>query len=85
MRVRIGSILHTYTGGETEVDAAGATVGDVLDDLERRFPGLKFRIVDEQDRIREHVNVFVGRERARELVHPVQDDEIYIVGALSGG
>ena len=58
------SQLHAYTGGASRLEAAGETVDAVLDDLDRRFPGLKFRIIDEQDRIRPHMRLFVGGDAA---------------------
>jgi hypothetical protein len=68
------------------VEAAGATVSAVLDDLDRRFPGLKFRVVDEQDRIRRHVRIFIGQDEARTVGAPVREGgELLIFGALSGG
>jgi molybdopterin converting factor small subunit len=61
-------------------------VDAVLDDLDRRFPGLKFRVVDEQDRIRRHMRIFVGLEEARDVGRPLSaGDELMIFGALSGG
>ncbi|HTF88904.1 MAG TPA: MoaD/ThiS family protein [Planctomycetota bacterium] len=86
MKVRLPSPLYSYTGERAEVDAQGATLAEVLADLERRFPGLRFRIVDEQDRIRPHIKFFVGRELATDLAWPVRpSDEVMIVAALSGG
>jgi molybdopterin converting factor small subunit len=85
-QVFIPSQLTSYTGGATRVDASGATVGSVLDDLDRRFPGLKFRVVDEQDRVRRHMRLFIGRRETRSVAAPLQDgDELLIFGALSGG
>ena len=58
----------------------------MLDDLDRRFPGLKFRVVDEQARIRRHMRLFVGSDAARDVTTPLADgDELMIFGALSGG
>ena len=86
IRVSIPSQLIAYTDGATRVEAAGDTVARVLDDLDRRFPGLKFRVVDEQDRIRRHMRIFVGQEEAKSLNVPVRKDgEVLIFGALSGG
>jgi molybdopterin converting factor small subunit len=86
IRVAIPSQLIAYTDGATRVQAEGVTVGAVLDDLDRRFPGLKFRVVDEQDRIRRHMRIFVGREEAKAVGRTVRDgDEVLIFGALSGG
>jgi len=85
MRVWFSTHLRAYTGGaETEVEAP--TVGALVDELERRHPGLKFRIVDEQDRIREHIVIFRNAEQVRELGTPlVAADRLRIMGALSGG
>jgi molybdopterin synthase sulfur carrier subunit len=86
IRVAIPSQLIAYTDGATRVEAAGDTVGRVLDDLDRRFPGLKFRVIDEQDRIRRHMRIFVGQDEAKTVAVPVGDGgELLIFGALSGG
>ena len=86
IRVSIPSQLIAYTDGATKVAAEGATVGGVLDDLDRRYPGLKFRVVDEQDRIRRHMRIFVGQDEARRTDAAVSDGgELLIFGALSGG
>ena len=67
VRVLLPSQLHAYSGGVSRVEAAGAVIGEVLDDLDARFPGLKFRVIDEQDRIRPHMRLFVGRDEARDI------------------
>ena len=86
IRVAIPSQLIAYTDGATRVEAEGATVAHVLDDLDRRYPGLKFRVVDEQDRIRRHMRIFVGQDEAKAVTVPVRDGgEVLIFGALSGG
>ena len=86
IRVSIPSQLIAYTDGATRVEADGATVGAVLADLDRRYPGLRFRVVDEQDRIRRHVRLFVGRDEARSIGVEVRDGgDLLIFGALSGG
>lgn len=86
MIVRIPSLLFSYTGNQARVEASGGTVGAALADLERQFPGLRFRLVDEQDRIRPHIKVFVDGKLAKGLSTRVrQDGELMIVGALSGG
>ena len=86
VQVRVAALLHDYTGGRDVVPATGVTVGEVMDDLDRRHPGLAFRVIDEQGRVRRHVNLFVGQEQARDRTTPVPPDtEIFIVGALSGG
>ena len=58
----------------------------MLADLDRQFPGIRFRIIDEQDQIRPHIRIFVNREIARGLDFALQpEDEIRIIGAISGG
>ena len=86
MKVAIPSQLRDYTRGAPEVDATGSTVSEVLADLDRQFNGMRFRIIDEQDRIRPHVRIFLNHDQARRLDIPVNpSDRIMIVGALSGG
>lgn len=85
MRVLVPSHLRSYTNGESEVEAQGATLADVLLDLDARFRGMRFRVVDEQDRIRPHVKFFVGGEEVHTIDTPVGDREVQIVAALSGG
>ena len=85
MRVRIPTPLRSYTGA-AQVDAGGATLGDLLAELDRLYPGLRFRVVDEQDRVRPHIRLFVNREQVRDLGHPLAPaDDVVIVPALSGG
>jgi molybdopterin converting factor small subunit len=86
VRVLIPSQLIAYTDGASRVEAAGASVGAVLDDLDRRFPGLKFRVVDEQERVRKHMRMFIGQDETRNVAAALGDgDELLIFGALSGG
>jgi sulfur-carrier protein len=86
IQVLVPSQLHAYTGGMSRVEASGSSVEAVFDDLDRRFPGLKFRVIDEQARIRPHMRVFIGRLAARDVTAPLADgDELLIFGALSGG
>jgi molybdopterin converting factor small subunit len=86
IRVCIPSQLHSYTGGASAVDADGSTIDKVLEDLDRRYPGIRFRVVDEQDRVRRHMRLFVGREPAMDVKTPLREgDELLIFGALSGG
>jgi len=86
MTVFIPTPLRSYTRQKGEVDAQGATLGEVLSALDRRYPGLRFRIITEQDTIRQHIRIFVNEEQARDLSATLQtDDEIHIICALSGG
>jgi molybdopterin synthase sulfur carrier subunit len=83
--VRIASPLRSYTG-EATVSAEGATVGEVLAHLEGRFPGMRFRMIDEQDRVRRHIRLFVNTTEVKALSDTVRDgDEIHLICALSGG
>ncbi len=85
MRVRIPTPLRSYTGDKV-VEADGATVAEVLDDLDRQFPGIRFRVVDEQGRLRTHMKVFVGDEMTRDIATPLTADvELTLMQALSGG
>jgi sulfur-carrier protein len=85
MRVRIPTVLQAYTHAR-EVEVTGATLGQVVHELDRRFPGLAFRVVDEQGRIRPHMRFFVNGELSADLAAPVRPaDEVQIVQALSGG
>lgn len=85
MRVVVPTHLQRYTARAAEVDADGATLAEVLADLDRRFPGIRFRVVDEQDRIRPHIKFFVGEEVARDLDVPIEGRDVLIVAAFSGG
>ena len=85
MKVFIPGALRSYTE-RSEADAVGATLSAVLADLERQYPGIRFRMIDEQDRIRRHIRIFVNGEQVGELAHPLAArDEVVIVQALSGG
>ena len=86
MRVFVASPLHSYTGGRAEVEGTGGTLAEVLADLDRRYPGLRFRVIDEQDRVRPHMKLFVGNEPASSLSQPVRPGEdVHILQSLSGG
>jgi molybdopterin synthase sulfur carrier subunit len=85
MKVLIPSPLRSYTV-EKEVSAVGPTLEELLADLDRQFPGIRFRVVDEQRRLRPHMRFFVNGEQVFELAHALQPgDSIQIVQALSGG
>ncbi len=86
MKVLIPSALRSYTGQRNEVQAEGDTLDALVDDLERRFAGIRFRMVDEQDHMRAHVRFFVNGVQTFELSQPLRaGDEVVIVQALSGG
>ena len=85
MRVLIPGALLSYTG-QNWVEAAGTTVADAIDDLEARYPGIRFRMIDEQGNIRRHMRMFFDGEMVLELSQALRDDgELLIVQALSGG
>jgi len=86
VKVRIPTPLRSYTANQSVVEAEGATIAAVIDDLDRQFPGIKFRMVDEQGRLRSHMSVFVRAERERDLTTSVEGvGEITLMQALSGG
>jgi sulfur-carrier protein len=84
--VKIASPLRSYTNGAGSVNAQGATLQDVLGDLERQFPGMRFRMIDEQNHIRRHIRLFVNTAEAKELSSAVRSgDTVHLICALSGG
>jgi molybdopterin converting factor small subunit len=87
MNVRIPGLLRSYTAGAEAVALpVQATLGEALDALESRFPGLRFRIIDEQNAVRPHIKLFVDGELVRDLNAAIPSArELLIVGALSGG
>lgn len=85
MKVHIPQPLVSYTE-ERHIEADGTTLAALLEDLDQRYPGLRFRIVDEQDGIRPHVRFFVNGEQVRGLDTALApEDEVHIFQALSGG
>ena len=86
MVVHIPSALRSYTNQKSEVAAEGRTVAEVVSALDRCYPGLRFRIITEQDTIRRHIRIFVNEDQARDLSVALRpDDQIHIICALSGG
>ncbi|HVG94855.1 MAG TPA: MoaD/ThiS family protein [Planctomycetota bacterium] len=84
--VAIPSPLFSYTGGRRAIEVDGFDLASVLDGLEAKYPGLRFRIVDEHGSIRPHVRLWVGTRLAKDLGEPVGPaDDVTIVAALSGG
>jgi molybdopterin converting factor small subunit len=85
MKVLIPTPLRSYTGARLVV-ARGNTLAEVLADLEARYPGIRFRMIDEQGYIRPHLRFFVNGRAERDLAVTLVDaDEVAIVQALSGG
>jgi sulfur-carrier protein len=86
--VRIPAALRTLTGGQDEVKAAGATVGEIIETLEKQHPGLKERLLDDKG-VRRFINIYVGEEDVRFLQGLAtalkSGDQITIVPAIAGG
>jgi molybdopterin synthase sulfur carrier subunit len=86
MHVLIPSPLRSYTSGRDTVEASGTTLAELLRDLDRQFPGISFRMVDEQGSIRQHIRIFVNKEQASSLALALNGAEtVHIVAALTGG
>ena len=87
--VRIPTILRTYTEGASEVSASGATLAEVLDDLDGNYSGIKGRILDESGELRRFVNVYVGNDDVRfldNLATPTPDGtQVSVIPAVAGG
>jgi sulfur-carrier protein len=84
--IKVASPLRSYTHGAASVEAQGDTLMAVLADLDRQFPGMRFRMIDEQGRIRQHIRLFINTQEARELTMRVQSgDVVHLICALSGG
>lgn len=85
MKILLPSALRSYTG-ETEITADGATLNELFAELERRYPGLRFRVIDEQNQLRPNMRIFVNGLGVRDLSHALgPDDFVALVLALSGG
>jgi molybdopterin synthase sulfur carrier subunit len=85
MKVLMPSSLLSYTG-TSRVEASGTTLAELVADLERRYPGIRFRVIDEQDRVRGHMRFFVNNEQVFDLSHRLRpNDEVCLMQALSGG
>ena len=85
MIVELPTPLLSYTG-KRAVEADGATIDDLLRDLDRRYPGIRFRVIDEQDHVRPHMRIFVNGEQVWTLATAIAPtDRIQILQALSGG
>jgi molybdopterin converting factor small subunit len=83
---RVASPLRSYTHGNAIVQAAGNTVREALADLDQRYPGMRFRMIDEQDRIRPHIRLYVNTHAVEQLDHHMaQGDTLHLICALSGG
>ena len=88
-KIRIPTTLRSFTRNQQEVATTGATVGEVLRELEKRFPGIGPRLLDDKGAVRRYVNVFLNDEDIRflqELDTPVKDsDRLTLIPAMAGG
>lgn len=86
MEILIPTPLHSYTAGQGRVHAEGTTLLEVTADLERQYPGIRFRMIDEQGRMRANMRIFVNGSGVFDLSTPLRgSDKVAIVQALSGG
>ena len=87
--VFIPSPLRRYTAGQSKVQVSGGTISELIENLERQYPGVKSRLCDESGQVKRYVNVFVNDEEIRALqgadTHLADKDEITIVPAMAGG
>lgn len=85
MKVLIPSALQSYTGA-SQVEAVGENVDEMFAALDALYPGIRFRVIDEQDRFRRHMRCFVNGMQVYDLARPLSaQDEVIIIQALSGG
>lgn len=85
MKVLIPSSLQSYTGA-SEIEAEGDSLAALFASLEARYPGIRFRVIDEQERFRRHMRCFVNGTQVHDLGKPLSlQDEVAILQALSGG
>ena len=87
--VFIPSSLRRYTAGQSKAEVNGGTINEIIEDLERQYPGVKSRLCDDSGHIKRYVNVFVNDEEIRALqgpdTHVSERDEVSIVPAMAGG
>jgi len=89
VKVRIPTPLRTITKGSAEVQCKGDTVDDVMQDLERQYPGLRDRLMDEKGELRRFINLYVNEDDVRFLqslkTSLKEGDTVSIVPAIAGG
>jgi sulfur-carrier protein len=89
IKVRIPTPLRPMTGGKSEVEIAGNTVSEIIDNLGSAHPGIKERVYDDQGEVRRFINIYVNEEDIRFLTGkdtPLKDgDEVSIIPAIAGG
>ncbi len=86
MKVFIPSPLRSYTQKANLVEGEGSSIKEILANLDKNYPGIRFRMIDEQGGIREHIKFFINEDEAKSLETPVAgSDVLHIICALSGG
>lgn len=86
VKVRLPAHLaRLFPDGATYVELEARTVGELMDALEARWPGMRDRLCDERPAIRRHINVFVGGRRARLDTALAPGADVFILTAISGG
>ncbi|HEX9437216.1 MAG TPA: MoaD/ThiS family protein [Candidatus Limnocylindria bacterium] len=87
--VRLPGSLRDAVGGDNKVTASGRTLDEVFADIERRHPGFRSRVLDDEGRLKSYVNVYIGDADARAsggLAAPVPvDAEVMVIPAMAGG
>ncbi len=84
--IRVASPLRSYTRNAAEVSGRGGSLREVLANLDADYPGIRFRMIDEQDRVRPHIRLFVGAEEALSIEAAVGNGAtVHLICALSGG
>ena len=86
MKVRITSPLQSYTKGLSVVEIDKSSLNELLDELDSQFPGIKFRFINEQDKIRPHMKIFINGRVVNDIFIPLEaNSEIFITHVISGG
>ena len=79
------ALLSLFPGSESRVELAAATVGDMLDALDARWPGMRDRLCDSTPSVRRHINIFVEGQRATLQTPLAPGTKVYVLTAISGG
>jgi molybdopterin synthase sulfur carrier subunit len=86
MKIHIPTVLYSYTGRQKYVDVNGNTLLQILENLDQNYPGIKFRIINELNEIREHMAIYLNGKIVKDIHVSISDtDKIFITHLLSGG